>query len=244
MQSPTPLLPHLVMNMAMTLDGKVSTIDRTGAVFTSHHDKQRMAQIRARADALIMGATTVAIDTPRMLINTPELRQSRTQHGKPEQPIRVILSATGSLRPDARPFSSNASPILVFASNSTSKEWRTSIETAVRPSNGRLFIMGEDRVPLRTMLEILYSEYLVRSAVCEGGPTLNFFMFQEELVDELYLTIAPLIFGGASAKTPVDGPGFPEDLTRHATLKSTEVVGDEVYLHYHISRAHEKEERK
>ncbi len=158
------------MNMAMTLDGKVSTIDRTGAVFTSHHDKQRMAQIRARADALIMGATTVAIDTPRMLINTPELRQSRTQHGKPEQPIRVILSATGSLRPDARPFSSNASPILVFASNSTSKEWRTSIETAVRPSNGRLFIMGEDRVPLRTMLEILYSEYQVRSAVCEGGP--------------------------------------------------------------------------
>jgi len=230
MQSPTPLLPHLVMNMAMTLDGKVSTIDRTGAVFTSHHDKQRMAQIRARADALIMGATTVAIDTPRMLINTMELRQSRTQHGKPEQPIRVILSATGSLRPDARPFSSNASPILVFASNSTSKEWRTSIETAVRPSNGRLFIMGEDRVPLRTMLEILYSEYLVRSAVCEGGPTLNFFMFQEELVD--------------AAKTPVDGPGFPEDLTRHATLKSTEVVGDEVYLHYHISRAHEKEERK
>jgi riboflavin-specific deaminase-like protein len=238
------MIPHVLINMAMTLDGKVSTVQHTGAVFTSRHDKRRLAEIRAKADALIMGANTVAIDRPRMGIPSENLRQERIARGQSEQPLRVILSASGSLSEEAKPFTERWSPILVFSSESAPPRWREKMERAVAPSGGKLFVMGKERVPLGQMLQVLGEQYNVRTALCEGGPTVNFQMIQEDLVDEIFITVAPLVFGGASALSPVEGAGFPPDQVRYATLISTENIEGEVFLHYRLLKGPQPQDKR
>lgn len=195
------MMPKVMMNMAMTLDGKVSSNRREPSSFTSSEDRERLIHIRSYCDALVVGATT-ARDYETMGISSRKLREARRRRCQEEHPVRVIVSGGLRLSKNLRVLKKKISP-LVLVCTARAPEGRRKFFSRY----GRVCVCGKEEVDLKEMIRILERDYGVKTLLCEGGPTLNDAFFRADLVDELYLTLCPRIFGGRQAPTLVDGVG-------------------------------------
>ena len=214
----------------MTVDGKITTRDFTPVDFTSREDKQFLFQQRALADAVIVGHTTLKRDNVRLGISE-DLRAIRIRRGQTPAPIRVIVSNSGKIDSRLKIFQSEISPILVFSTGRMPKD----VRAALRDKKVDLHLNKTQDVDLREMLIILRRDYKVRRVACEGGPILFRSMLELGLIDELNLTIAPYLFGGAEAPTltGLSKEFLPKSV--HCVMKNMRVVGDECFLTYRIS---------
>ncbi len=190
-----------MINMAMSVDGKVSSIAREPTTFTSREDKQRLLEIRSRCDALVVGAKT-AINYQSMGISNPKLRMERLCRGQTEHPIRVIISGRLTISTHLPVFHAPISPILIVCCESAPHSCRTKFSHL-----GRLIVCGHHEVNIRRLITLLATEYHARTILCEGGPTLNDAFFRSGMVNGLYLTLCPRIVGGETAPTLADGMG-------------------------------------
>ncbi len=194
--------PRVFVNMAMSLDGKATSAAREPTEFMSREDRRRMFELRARADALIVGATT-ALDYDSMGIPDPALRAARLRRGQREHPLRVIVSGSLRLSPSAKVFRAPVAPLLLVHSARAPRAARARFA-----SRARLMECGRDEVDARRLVAILAADYRCATLLCEGGPTLNDAFFRAGLVDEMFVTLAPRIVGGRGAPTLVEGRGF------------------------------------
>jgi riboflavin-specific deaminase-like protein len=214
----------------MTVDGKVSTSKLTPSGFTSSFDKHRLLEIRSFGDAVMVGRNTLQIDQMSMGLPDEALRLARVQRGQSEYPIRVVISGSGDI-PDNLPiFNHRFSPIIIYSTRmppNNQKDLRAKAELHLRP---------DDRVNLPEVLDDLYETHRVRTLVCEGGPQLARALAELDAVDELFLTIAPLLAGGTSAPGILGGPGTFLPSSRIYRLESMKVEADECYLHYVADR--------
>lgn len=221
--------PRIVVNFAITADGKVSTRKHTPTGFTSAEDKWRLRKIRSIGDAVLVGAGTVAADRMTMGLSDLDLRKARAKRGQQPEPIRVLISNSGRLDPKWKVFAYTSSPLLVFSTDRMSQALRSRLAPLCD-----LWLFNRGTVDLREMLRILRQEYQVRTMVCEGGPTLFRSLLEIGAVDELCLTWAPLLFGGKDAPTVTGLPSdFLPELVR-CRLKKMEPIGDEVFLRYEV----------
>jgi riboflavin-specific deaminase-like protein len=221
--------PRIVVNFAITADGKVSTRNHTPTGFTSAEDKRRLRAIRSIGDAVLVGAGTVAADRMTMGLSDLDLRKVRTKRGQQPEPIRVLISNSGRLDPKWRVFAYTSSPLLVFSTQRMSQALRIKLAPLCD-----LWLFNQATVDLREMLRILRQEYRVRTMVCEGGPTLFRSLLEIGAVDELCLTWAPLLFGGKDAPSVTGLPGeFLPKLVR-CRLKKMEPFDEEVFLRYQV----------
>jgi riboflavin-specific deaminase-like protein len=223
--------PFVSATFAMTVDGRITTRDFTPVDFTSREDKQHLFRQRALADAVMIGHSTLKRDNVRL--GLPEdLREARLKRGQTPGPLRVIVSNEGKIDNQLKIFRSDpatAGPILIFSTKRMPKEVRAALaDKAV------LHLSDERDVDLVEMLRTLRRDYKVRRVACEGGPTLFRSLLELGLVDELNLTIAPYLFGGADAPTLT---GLSKEFLPASVLwvmKSMRVVGDECFLTYRI----------
>jgi riboflavin-specific deaminase-like protein len=204
MRAKAGALPKIHAHFAITADGKISTKNRTPSQFTSPADKARLHMIRARHDAILAGRGTVGTDTMSMRLTDEDLRLARVKRGLPPEPLRVILSHAGKLDPDWKIFHSGGAPLVVFSTTRMPSKSRDALAPLCD-----LHLFDAPRVPLRAALALLRADYAVKSLVCEGGGELMRSLAAEGLVDEIHLTIAPVIFGGAGAPTLT---GLPADV--------------------------------
>ncbi len=221
------LRPRVIVNFAMTADGKVSTRNWTPSGFGSRTDRQRLQEIRARGDALMVGRNTAEIDRMSMGISRLELRQARKTAGKPAEPLRVLVSGRGHLNPQMKIFSTMRSPLLIFTAATVSSSIRNAFPKSVVIHT----LLGE-AFSIQAILSILYCEYQVRTLVCEGGPTLMHALLEADAVAEINLTITPLIFGGYGAPSLSGLPGSFLARPLDFQLKSMDVNGGECFLTY------------
>lgn len=219
--------PRVIANFAMTADGKVSTRNFTPTGFTSKADKRRLQEIRSLADALLAGAHTVATDRMSMGISASDLREWRRSMGLPPEPLRVIVSNRGTIDPGWKVFQTTGAQLIVFSTLKMPQKLHTPIA-----QRADLWIFNTPQVDLAAMLRILRSQYRVRTVVCEGGPRLFRALLEIGAVDELRLTWAPLIFGGARAPTLTGVPSQFLPATIRCRLKKMEVDADECFLTY------------
>jgi riboflavin-specific deaminase-like protein len=223
--------PRIILNFAVTVDGKVSTTKQTPSGFTSAFDKHRLLEIRSLGDAVMVGKNTLQIDQMSMGLPDEALRLVRVQKGQSEYPIRVVISSSGDI-PDNLPiFNHTFSPIIIYST------------TRMPPSNQRdlrakaeLHLRADDLVSLPEALHDLYETHQVRTLVCEGGPQLARALAELDAVDELFLTIAPILAGGTSAPGILGGLGTFLPSSRIYRLESMKVEADECYLHYVADR--------
>lgn len=221
--------PRIVVNFAITADGKVSTRNRTPTGFTSAKDKRRLREIRSIGDAVLVGAGTVAADRMTMGLSDQNLRQVRIKRGQQAEPIRVLISNSGRIDPKWKAFTYTSSPLIIFSTDRMSQALRSKLAPLCD-----LWLFGKGSVDLPEMLRILRQDYRVKTLVCEGGPTLFRSLLEIGAVDELRLTWAPLIFGGKDAPTVTGLPGdFLPKLMR-CRLKKMETLGQEVFLSYQV----------
>lgn len=222
-------LPFVEANFAMTVDGKISTRSYAPTGFTSARDKRRLLEIRARGDALLVGRRTLETDNMAMALPARDLRETRLREGRTAEPLRVIFSNGGDLDPRLKVFRTPGAPIVIFTTRAMPAVRRRNLE---RIADVRV----EKRagtVNLAKALSVLASDYGVRDAICEGGPTLLRDMLEQNLVSRLHITFAPLIFGGSEAPTllgPADRSCLPRSIPLR--LERLEVVEGEAFARY------------
>ncbi len=211
--------PRIIANFAITADGKVSTRNLTPTGFTSKRDRRTLLAIRARGDAVMAGRNTVATDA-----------MSMTLPGRSPQPLRVIISNRGNFDPAWKVFTKPGGDRILLSTQAMPRAIRRKLEPLAR-----IHLDDAGAVDLPAALRRLRRDYAVRTLVCEGGPGLFRSLLEIDAIDELYLTIAPLIFGGAGAPTLTGtNPDFLRRIHRCA-LVSMEVIGGECYLHYRMN---------
>src|SRR5580692_1017049 len=223
--------PRVILNFAVTVDGKVSTAKQTPSGFTSAFDKHRLLEVRSLGDALMVGRNTLQIDRMSMGLPDEKLRRARIQRGQSEYPIRVVISNSGELSVDWNIFRHWFSPILIYSTKRMSAVNQTELQT-----RAELHLSAHDQVNIEEVLHDLYERHQVRTLVCEGGPQLAKALAELNVVDELFLTVAPLIAGGASAPGVLGAPGTFLPFSRIYRLKSMKVEAAECYLHYVANR--------
>jgi riboflavin-specific deaminase-like protein len=219
--------PRIFVNFAISVDGKASTAEFTPARFTSSYDKRRLLEIRSLGDALLVGRNTVQIDNMSMGLPDEDLRIARARRGQTEYPLRVIISNSGNLSTDLNIFNHRFSPILIYSTTVMPEAIKTALQT-----RATLHLADGDRLSLPEVLSDLYETYGVRALVCEGGPSLGKGLAEIDAIDEIYLTIAPLLFGGAGAPGILGKPGTFLPSSRIYRLSSMNVKSTECYLHY------------
>lgn len=224
--------PHVMINMAMSVDGKVSSIAREPTAFTSREDRQLLLEIRSRCDALVVGARTAALDYETMGIPDARLCQARLRRGQREHPLRVIISGRLGLTSQLPLLRAPVSPLLIVCCESA-----PCFRRKLFARFGHLIVCGRREVDVRRLVKRLAVEYQARVILCEGGPTLNDAFFRAGVVDELHLTLCPRIVGGKTAPTLSEGVG----VNRLADATPARLVGlrrgeTEWFLRYRLKR--------
>lgn len=219
----------------MTADGKVTTKNFGPVDFTSREDKLHLFRQRALADAVLIGHTSLERDNVRLGLPA-ELQELRVKQGQPRCPLRVIVSEKGRIDHRLKIFQSDVSPILIFSTRQMPLK-----NQEVLGTKARLHMTNAGHLDLAAMLEILRDQYKVRRLACEGGPTLFRSLLEKGLIDQLNLTIAPYMFGGAKAPTLT---GLSKEFlpaSVHCSLTEMRRVGNECFLTYRIK--HERRRR-
>lgn len=212
----------------MTVDGKVTTKNFGPVDFTSREDKQHLFRQRALADAVLLGHTSLERDNVRLGVPT-EMQESRTKRGQSRSPIRVIVSNEGKIDDQLKIFQSDISPIVIFSTKRMPPKNQEALG-----KKATLHLTSARKVDLAAMLKTLRDQYKVRILACEGGPTLFRSLLELGLVDQLNLTIAPYLFGGAKAPTltGLSKKFLPASI--HCSLIDMRTVGEECFLTYRL----------
>jgi len=216
--------PFVFINMAMSADGKIASTNGTVSSFGSRTDHARLLELRTKADAILTGAGTLNAQ--------PDITLGPSNKEK-KLPIRVIVSGQGHVSPKHKLFQTTGAPIVVLTSQGISRRRLKELETVA----DTVLVCGTNSVNFKKALHFLSKKYNSKRILCEGGGKLNDSLFRAGLVDEVNLTICPLILGGKDAPTIADGTGFKR-LTDAAQFKlhSRKEVDNEMFLTYRAVR--------
>ena len=224
--------PVVIAHFAITADGKTSTRALTPSRFTSLADKSRLQEVRAGADAILAGARTVLTDSMSMGLSRADLCKERELRGLPSAPLRVVVSNSGRLDPGGKVFQYSKSPLIIFSTRRMPLRLRAEIM-----HKAELFLFPGGNIDLSAALDVLAADFGVKRVVCEGGGRLVRSLAALDLIDGLYLTIAPVVFGGRQAPTLT---GIPRQLgfsTRNFEIVSHSVSGGECFVEFRRQRS-------
>jgi len=218
------LRPHVILNAAMTLDGKIATASGSSEI-SGVEDLKRVHHMRKESDAIMVGINTILADDPRLTVHKIPSKVE-------DNPTRIVVDSQGRTPLSSRILNKDAPTIIAVSKLASGGKVKKLKE------NSEVIICGEERVDLVCLMEELKLRGL-DNLMLEGGSTLNFSMLSAGLVDEVRVAIAPMIVGGTHAKTLVDGEGF--DLMKDAlklTLNKSYLQGNDLILEYTV-KGHE-----
>ena len=218
---------HVVVNAAMSVDGKLAARNREQLAISGPEDFDRVDRIRAAADGVMVGVGTVLADDPHLTLDVTDRRVQRQRHGRPGNPSRVVADSTARTPPDARILDDEATTYLLI-----SKQAPEGRRTELADAGAELIVAGDDRVDLAAGVDRLADEGIERLMI-EGGGELIFSAFDAGLVDELSVFVGSQLIGGRDAPTLADGDGFTENFPA-LTLDDIERLDDGVVLEYTV----------
>ncbi|MBI5822729.1 MAG: dihydrofolate reductase family protein [Chloroflexi bacterium] len=220
--------PYTFINVAMTADGKIDTFERKGAAISSRRDKERVDQLRAAADGILVGGRTLLDEQPKLTVKSEALREGRARRGVSPNPVKVGVATVADIALDSDFIKVGSARVVIFTTSQTSI---TQLER-LRALGVEVFVHDSPRVDLHNMMLTL-KKIGVDHLMVEGGGTMNFELMRLGLVDELTVYLAPLIFGGAISPTLADGLGLPRDAALELKLMDVEKWEDGgVFLRY------------
>ena len=223
--------PFVFLNVAISADGKIATANRAVSSFGSARDKKHLMELRARADAVMAGANTVNSGRITLGPGPSRYRRLRVRLGLAEYNLRIVVSRSGTVDPEAEVFRHRFSPVLVL----TTRSANTRRLEQLRRAGAVVRMCGLRAINFSEALRWLRKEWGVRRLLCEGGGELNDALFRAGLVDEVHLTVCPKIIGGRRAPTLADGTGVGHlAAATRLRLSSTRPNEGEIFLVYRV----------
>ncbi len=212
--------------LAMSADGKIADARRSPARFGSPHDKAHLENQVALADAVIFGAGTLRAYGTTIRVISPSNLKLREVLGKPPQPVQIVVSRRGEFDPQLKFFSQPIPRWLITTQESIATNQHLFTKVITVPKSPEIIWK-----PVFTEL----AASGIKKLVILGGGELVAALIKENLINEFWLTICPVILGGKSAPTPVDGLGLLNKL--ELQLVETKTIGSEIFLHYRFLKS-------
>lgn len=213
--------PYVLLSAAVSLDGYLDDTGPDRLLLSSPADFDRVDEVRASVDAILIGVGTIRADNPRLLVNSLERRASRVAAGKPEYPLKVTVTGSGDLDPTAN-FWHTGGDKLVFTTDKGAERARGLGLAA------DVVALGPD-LDWRLLLEHLHAVRGVDRLMVEGGGTIHTQLLQQGLADELHLVLSPLFVGDEKAPR-LFGPGKYQ--AGRLRLLETHPIEDVVLMRY------------
>ncbi|MFM1768445.1 MAG: hypothetical protein RJA22_974 [Verrucomicrobiota bacterium] len=225
--------PFVLVNMAMSADGKIATANRAVTTFGSPRDLAHLYELRATADAILSGARTIEDTGATLGPGGARYQRQRRRHGLAEFPLRIIASGRASIDPASPIFHRGQAPIVLL----TTRRAPAARLRRLAPHLAGVIARGGDSIDFPAALAELRRAWGVRRLLCEGGGELNDALFRAGLVDELNLTVCPVLIGGREAPTLADGAGCARLADAAAfRLHRARRVGDEMFFTWRAAR--------
>lgn len=207
--------PRVIVNVAMSADGKIALPNRRGVRISNDEDLRRVHALRAASDAVLVGIGTVLMDDPKLTVK-PELARGKN-------PLRVVLDSDGST-PDHAAVLDGDAPTMIATDVNCTKTFR----------NAEVVRMGHDEVDLKGLMSLLV-ERGVKTVLVEGGGTVVWSFLRLGFVDEIKIFVSSMIIGGHSTPTPAAGEGIRSiEKAVALRLEHSAPLGDGVLLEYSV----------
>jgi riboflavin-specific deaminase-like protein len=191
--------PYTIANFVSSADGR-AVLDGRSAPLSSEGDRAMFHTLREKVDAVIAGTGTLRTEHYGRLIRDPDVRERRVRGGYDPEPLACVITRSGDVPTDIPLFAEEEARIVLFTAGTP----------PALPGNVEVVELDPGELTLTTALRHLRGHHGVRSLLCEGGPTLFGALLHEELIDELFLTIAPRLAGGGRGPTIASGPSLAE----------------------------------
>jgi riboflavin biosynthesis pyrimidine reductase len=163
--------PYVVVNMVASADGR-ATLDGRTEQLGNEADKAVFHALRTAVDAVMVGTGTLRAERYGRMVRSEARREIRRRRGLEPEPVAIVVSRTGDFPDDIPLFNDPDARVAAYTTSSPAEALRRA-----------------------------QAEHGVRSVLCEGGPTLNAAMLAEGVLDELFLTVSPLLAGGPAPLT-------------------------------------------
>jgi 5-amino-6-(5-phosphoribosylamino)uracil reductase len=218
--------PYVLLSVAMSVDGCIDDASAARLILSNEADLDRVDEVRAGSDAILVGANTIRRDNPALLVRSEARRSGRAARGLPASPARVTLTASGDLDASARFFTAGEGARLVYVPAAAAARVR---ERVGGLAGVQVVGVGEHRADLPGVLADLAARGVRRLMVEGGGSVLAQFL-AEGLADELDVVVAPLFVGDPAApRITGAGAGAPG---RRMHLAEVRPIGDVVLMRY------------
>lgn len=212
--------PFVIVNCAMSADGKIALCSRRQTRISSDEDIARVHRLRNSCDAILVGIETVLADDPSLLVKERFVK-------RPRQPLRIVLDSRGRTPAGAKVTSPGVPTLIALARSTVPGQWGDNVETVV---------LGDmDRVSIPLLLKELDSRNVKRLLV-EGGSEVIWSFLNERAVDRLMIYVGSLVLGG-NGPTPACGAGAPGlEQAPRLRLRRSHRLGDGILLVYEPRR--------
>ncbi|MEU2618923.1 dihydrofolate reductase family protein [Streptomyces sp. NPDC007157] len=213
--------PYVLLSAAVSLDGYLDDTGPDRLLLSSPADFDRVDEVRASVDAILIGAGTIRADNPRLLVNDPGRRAARTAAGRSEYPLKVTVTATGDLDPDAKFWHTGGAKVVYTTDLGATRIRGLGIAADVVSLGAAL--------DWPALLRDLHEARSVGRLMVEGGGTVHTQLLQQGLADELQLVLAPLFVGDPKAPRLFGPGGYQAGRLR---LLESRRIGDVVLTRY------------
>lgn len=220
--------PYVLLSCAMSIDGYIDDASTERLLLSNDSDLDRVDEVRAACDAILVGAATVRRDDPRLLVRSARRRADRVARGLPPSPVKVTVTGSGDLDPTARFFTFGDGAKLVYCPSGAVEKTREQVGDVAT------VVDGGEPVTAAAVVDDL-ADRGVRRLMVEGGGTLHCQFLTAGLADELHLVVAPFFVGDCRAPRFVRDGRFPWHPGRRARVIEVRQIDDVVLTRYALS---------
>ncbi|MFC8364518.1 dihydrofolate reductase family protein [Streptomyces griseorubiginosus] len=213
--------PHVLLSAAVSLDGYLDDTGPDRLLLSSPADFDRVDEVRASVDAILIGAGTIRADNPRLLVNSEARRAARVAAGKPPYPLKVTVSGSGELDPAANFWHTGGEKVVYTTDKGADRARELELAADV-------VALGPE-LDWRRLLAHLHAAYGVERLMVEGGGRIHTQLLQQGLADEVQLVLAPLFVGDPQAPRLFGPGGYQGGRLR---LVETRRIEDVVLMRY------------
>jgi len=210
--------PYVVINCAMSADGKIASPSGKQIKISCDGDIKRMYELRNECDAVLVGINTILTDNPKLTVKEKYVK-------KPKQPIRIVLDSHCKTPVDSLVVN-NAAKTLIITGEKCSKTFGDNVKVLLCDTD------DNGLIDLEKLLEILYNKGINKLMV-EGGGTVIWNFLKSGFVDDFYVYVGPMIIGGTDTPTLFGGKGIDNENV-NLNLIETKTIGSGMLLHYRL----------